>query len=170
MPQEDWADAEQVVAQQIMVPGLVSSGMQLPLAQSVPPEQVAPFGSLQFPLPSQIPPWQAVPAWSGAQTPLPAPQVTHGPVQALLQHTPSAQWPVPHWSSWVHGEPCDLSVTQTLPWQNVTPTWQSPSELHPHCPPTQAVPAAFPAQLTPHAPQLLAVDTSVHVPPQQAWP
>jgi hypothetical protein len=62
------------------------------------------------------------------------------------------------------------SLTQTPPEQNVMPGLQSLSVLHPHWPAMQAAPAPVAAQLFPQVPQLLTVVTSVHVPPQHAWP
>jgi hypothetical protein len=148
---------------------LLSSGTQCPLTQSVSTEQVEPLGSAQFPLPSQIPLAQGVPNTVGVHTPVA--QVRQGPAQAESQQTPPTHWPLWHSSSPEQDCPCVRSLTHVPAGpQNVTPTTQSLSLLQPHCPPTHALPAAFPAQLTPHAPQLVAVDTLVQAPPQQAWP
>ncbi len=61
-------------------------------------------------------------------------QLTHAPVHATLQQTPSAQNPDAHWLPFVHTAPCGLGPQ--LPETHLTPDTQSASERQSakHCP------------------------------------
>jgi hypothetical protein len=70
---------------------------------------------------------EAVPWDNRAQVPFAgapseARQVSHAPVQAALQHTPSEQWPEAHWPPAEHDAPSPSSVPAHAPAAHVLET------------------------------------------------
>ena len=109
-------------------------------------------------MPSQAPPQEvpsvsqaARPPWgapaTGVQVPsLPAAsQASHWPPQAWLQHTPSVQKPLPHWSEAVQVAPGAFFGVQT-PAAHQLPAVQSPSTVQ--SPPQAVAPQLNGAQFT----------------------
>lgn len=65
----------------------------------------------QLPAHAPVPPQAVCPAFGAPETKPQVPGVmplqnSHEPVQAVLQQTPSAQFPVTHWAAAVQGWPC----------------------------------------------------------------
>src|SRR5690606_12586850 len=104
--------------------------VQLPLAQSVPPEQVAPVAPRQAPWSSQVHGWLAhepllasqVPASSAPFTtaasqvpsfdaPAASEHAEHSPSQAVSQQTSSTQFPLLHCSAAVQAAPSSSAAT-----------------------------------------------------------
>jgi hypothetical protein len=106
---------------------------------------------------------------SGVQWPsLPeARHVSHGPVHAVLQHTPSAQKPEAHW-------PCSLQLppleTSTSHWPS-TQRWPEPQSTHalpsaPHAVTWSPVTHSVPLQQPEHVEE----SHDVEPPPPPTWP
>jgi hypothetical protein len=72
----------------------------------------------------------------GSTVQVPLPHELHAPVQAVLQQTPSTQFPDPHWLLWV--QPVPLPYLQSRSWplaqlavHGVQPDGQNPSAVVP---------------------------------------
>jgi hypothetical protein len=145
-------------ARQVPLPSQLEAGTRPPAEQVDWPQLVPDLCFAQPPSPLQVPSWPQVAGASGLQIPCgSAPpwtttphsplvsgweQLTHAPLHAVLQHTPSAQKPDAHSAAHPHAVPSDLAP----PAVQLAPSAATGASTRPPLPPLgpESVPASAP--------------------------